>query len=149
MRSVILAFLSISIYGQDIKALFPTSGPKPIGPYSPGISLGDFVFVSGQGVGDGSGKRPADTRGQAIQCINNVRNILRLGQMDLANIFSLQVYLTDKSQEAIVDQDPVARLRRKPSDGTSTIEDDDGKKTKTDEDERPTLKRRPSDKEPN
>ena len=41
------------------------------------------------------------------------------------------------------------RLRRKPSDGTSTIEDDDGKKTKTDEDERPTLKRRPSDKEPN
>ena len=109
MRNVIRAFLSISIYGvsiygQDIKPLFSTTGPKPIGPYSPGISLGDFMFVSGQGVGDGSGKRPADTRGQAIQCINNVRNILRLGQMDLANIFSLQVYFTDKSQEPIVDQ---------------------------------------------
>ena len=109
MRSVILAFLSISIcgflvHGQEIKPLFPTSGPKPIGPYSPGIGLGDFVFVSGQGVSDGSGKRPADTRGQALQCMSNVRNILRLGQMDLANIFSLQVYLTDKAQEPIVDQ---------------------------------------------
>lgn len=104
MRTVLLAVLSISIYGQEIKALFPTTGPKPIGPYSPGIAVSDFVFVSGQGVGDGSGKRSADTRGQAIQCVNNVRNILRLGQMDLAHIFSLQVYLTDKSQEAIVDQ---------------------------------------------
>lgn len=45
-------------------------------------------------------------------------------------------------------QDPNRpRLRRKPGDGTSTVEDEDGKKTKTDEDERPTLKRRPSDKE--
>ncbi len=104
MRSVLFAVLSISMYGQDLKSLFPATGPKPVGPYSPGITAGDFIFVSGQGVGDGSGKRAQDTRGQAIQCVNNVRNILRLGQMDLANVFSLQVYLTDKSQEAIVDQ---------------------------------------------
>ncbi|HNB55286.1 MAG TPA: Rid family hydrolase [Anaerolineales bacterium] len=29
--------------------LFPTNAPKPIGPYSPGLRVGDFVFVSGQG----------------------------------------------------------------------------------------------------
>jgi 2-iminobutanoate/2-iminopropanoate deaminase len=104
MRSVLLAVLSISLFGQEVKQLAPSSGPKPVGPYSPGIAIGDFVFVSGQGVGDGSGKRPADTRGQAIQCINNVRNILRAGQLDLAHVFSLQVYLTDKAQEAIVEQ---------------------------------------------
>ncbi len=89
---------------NDVRALAPTSGPKPVGPYSPGIAAGDFVFVSGQGVGDGTGKRPADTRGQAVQCMNNVRNILRLGGMDLANIFSLQIYLTDKAQEPIMEQ---------------------------------------------
>jgi predicted Zn-dependent protease len=45
-------------------------------------------------------------------------------------------------------QDPNRpRLRRKPGDSTSTVEDEDGKKTKTDEDERPTLKRRPTEKE--
>lgn len=89
---------------QEVKALFPSTGPKPIGPYSPGIAWNDYVFVSGQGVADSSGKRPADTRGQAIQCINNVRNILKMGGLDLANITILQVYLTDKSQEAMVDQ---------------------------------------------
>jgi 2-iminobutanoate/2-iminopropanoate deaminase len=104
MRIALLAVLSISVFAQDIKPLFPTTGPKPVGPYSPGIAIGDYLFVSGQGVGDGTGKRPADTRGQAIQCMNNVRNILRLGQMDLANVFSLQVYLTDKSQEPIMEQ---------------------------------------------
>jgi 2-iminobutanoate/2-iminopropanoate deaminase len=36
--------------------------------------------------------------------MNNVRNILRVGGMDLANVFSLQVYLTDKGQEAMVQQ---------------------------------------------
>jgi len=104
MRIVLLAILSITVYGQEIKPLAPTSGPKPVGPYSPGIQFGDFLFVSGQGVGDGSGKRPTETRAQAIQCLNNVRNILRLGQMDVANIFSLQIYLTDKAQEPIIEQ---------------------------------------------
>lgn len=104
MRIVLLVLLSISVFGQEIKPLFPSSGPKPVGPYSPGLSFGDYVFVSGQGVGDGNGKRAADTRGQAIQCLNNVRNILKLGQLDIANITSMQIYLTDKAQEPIVDQ---------------------------------------------
>ena len=104
MRTALLAILSIALYAQEIKPLFPSSGPKPVGPYSPGLAFGDYVFVSGQGVSDGSGKRPADTRGQALQCLNNVRNVLRLGQLDVANITSLQIYLTDKSQEPIVEQ---------------------------------------------
>jgi 2-iminobutanoate/2-iminopropanoate deaminase len=107
MLRVLLLFGCVGLaFGQslDLKALAPTSGPKPVGPYSPGISAGDFVFVSGQGVGDGSGKRPTDTRAQAIQCMNNVRSILRLGQLDLANVFSLQIYLTDKAQEPIMEQ---------------------------------------------
>lgn len=105
MRTVLSALLiSVALFGQEIKPLFPSSGPKPVGPYSPGLAFGDYVFVSGQGVSDGSGKRPADTRGQAIQCLNNVRNILKLGQLDIANISSLQIYLTDKGQEAIVEQ---------------------------------------------
>ena len=105
MRIVLSALLfSLVVFGQEIKPLFPSSGPKPVGPYSPGIAFGDYVFVSGQGVNDASGKRPADTRGQAIQCVNNLRNVLKLGQLDIANITALQIYLTDKVQEAIVEQ---------------------------------------------
>jgi 2-iminobutanoate/2-iminopropanoate deaminase len=104
MRIALLAVLSFSVFAQEIKPLIPATGPKPVGPYSPGIAVGDFVFVSGQGVADGTGKRPADTRNQAIQCVNNVRAILRVGGMDLANVFSLQIYMTDKGQEAVIDQ---------------------------------------------
>jgi predicted Zn-dependent protease len=44
-------------------------------------------------------------------------------------------------------QDPNRpRLRKKPGDGTSSGEDEDGRKTKSDEDERPTLKKRTGDK---
>lgn len=106
LRGIAFVLACGVVFGQspDIKVLFPTNGPKPVGPYSPGLAVGDYVFVSGQGVGDGSGKRPTETRAQAVQCMNNVRNILKLGGMDLANIFSLQVYLTDKSQETVVTQ---------------------------------------------
>lgn len=101
---ILFLLLCTGLAAQEIKVLAPANGPKPIGPYSPGLGAGDYVFVSGQGVGDGTGKRAADTRGQAIQCLNNVRAILRVGQMDLANVFALQVYLTDKAQEAMVEQ---------------------------------------------
>ncbi len=54
------------------------------------------------------------------------------------------------SRRKLDPQDPNRpQLRRKPTNGTTTVEDEDGKKTKTDSDERPTLKRRPTDKEPN
>ncbi len=104
MRIALLAILSISLSAQEIRPLIPTSGPRPVGPYSPGLAYGDFAFVSGQGGGDGSGKRPTDPRSQTIQCLNNIRNILRLAGQDLANIFSLQIYLTDKAQEPIIEQ---------------------------------------------
>jgi 2-iminobutanoate/2-iminopropanoate deaminase len=91
-------------WGQEIKPLIPATGPRPVGPYTPGLSYGDFTFVSGQGVGDGSGRRPSDMRGQVIQCLNNIRNILRVSGLDLANIFSLQIYYTDKAQEAVIEQ---------------------------------------------
>jgi enamine deaminase RidA (YjgF/YER057c/UK114 family) len=96
---------SLDAQRLEVKALRPAAGPRPVGPYSMGIAAGDFVFVSGQGVGTGDGKgRPSDPRAQVINCLNNVRNILRMGQMDLANIFSLQIYYVDKAQEPIIEQ---------------------------------------------
>ena len=35
------------------KRLIAPPGPKPVGPYSPGIMAGDFLYVSGQGARDG------------------------------------------------------------------------------------------------
>ena len=54
MRFAALPFLCIVVIviglpaaGAETRVIAPP-GPKPIGPYSPGILAGDFLYVSGQ-----------------------------------------------------------------------------------------------------
>src|SRR5262252_1337059 len=42
-------------------------GPKPVGPYSPGIMAGDFLYVSGQGARDKDARLPDTVEGQVRQ----------------------------------------------------------------------------------
>jgi enamine deaminase RidA (YjgF/YER057c/UK114 family) len=51
-------------------------GPKPVGPYSPGILADDFLYVSGQGGRDAEGKLPATIEGQVRQTLQNVKVIV-------------------------------------------------------------------------
>ena len=51
------------------KRVIAPPGPKPVGPYSPGILAGDFLYVSGQGGRDAEGKLPATIEGQARQTL--------------------------------------------------------------------------------
>ena len=52
------------------RRLIAPPGPKPVGPYSPGIVAGDFLYVSGQGARDREGKLPATADGQIRQRVN-------------------------------------------------------------------------------
>jgi reactive intermediate/imine deaminase len=69
---------------------------KPHGrPYSSAIQVGDTVYVSGQGSQDVGGKQPEGFPAQVRQCLQNIRNILQGGGMDLENVVWMHVYLTD------------------------------------------------------
>ena len=47
------------------KVIEVAKGPKPVGPYSPAVRVGDFVYVSGQGgVDPSSGKFGGDVKAQ-------------------------------------------------------------------------------------
>src|SRR6188508_776307 len=46
-------------------------GPKPVGPYSPGIVAGDFLYVSGQGARDRDGRLPDAVDAQVKQTLEN------------------------------------------------------------------------------
>ena len=76
--------------GAEKRAIAP-AGVKPIGPYSPGILAGDFLYVSGQGGRDAAGTLPGTIEGQARQALQNVN-----GQ-----IFAIFV-ITDAVAEAAV-----------------------------------------------
>jgi reactive intermediate/imine deaminase len=69
---------------------------KPHGrPYSSAIRVGDTLYVSGQGSQKPDGTLPGSFDERVRQCLENIRAILRGGGMDLQNLVSLHVYLTD------------------------------------------------------
>lgn len=71
--------------------------PKPVGPYSPGVTLDRLVFVSGQGATDPSTGRieSDDVERQTEQCLRNVQTILQAAGSDLAHVIRCGVFLID------------------------------------------------------
>jgi 2-iminobutanoate/2-iminopropanoate deaminase len=73
------------------------TAPRAIGPYSQGIGLGDWVFVSGQipldpATGELVGGSFAD---HAARVLGNLDGILRAAGSDRSQVVKVTVYLTD------------------------------------------------------
>ena len=71
--------------------------PSPVGPYVPGIRVGNLIFVSGQ-----SGRNPAtsqlagpDVESQTEQCLRNVAAILEAAGSSLRHVVRCGVFLVD------------------------------------------------------
>jgi len=74
--------------------------PRPVGPYSPGMSLDRLIFVSGQGATDpatGALIGP-DVESQTEQCLKNVAAILEAGGSSLQHVLRCGVFLIDISE---------------------------------------------------
>jgi reactive intermediate/imine deaminase len=80
--------------GAEKRAVAPP-GVKPIGPYSPGILAGDFLYVSGQGGRDADGKLPGTIEGQTRQTLQNVKSIVEAAGLTMEHVVYCQVYLDD------------------------------------------------------
>ena len=79
------------------KRLIAPPGPKPVGPYSPGIVAGNFLYVSGQGARDRDGKLPDSVEGQVRQTLDNVKGIVEAAGLSMQHVVYCQVYLHDIS----------------------------------------------------
>jgi enamine deaminase RidA (YjgF/YER057c/UK114 family) len=89
--------------GAEKRAIAP-AGVKPIGPYSPGILAGDFLYVSGQGGRDAEGKLPATIEGQARQTLQNVKSIVEAAGLTMEHVVYCQVYLDDMAHHDVMDR---------------------------------------------
>ena len=89
---VAVAFLSAQ---STAKRVIAPPGPKPVGPYSPGIFAGDFLYVSGQGARDKEGKLPDTVEGQVRQTLENVKGIVEAAGLSMEHVVYSQVYLHD------------------------------------------------------
>jgi 2-iminobutanoate/2-iminopropanoate deaminase len=83
-------------------SLTPVSSPTlpaPVGPYSPGMVVGNLVFVSGQ-----AGRHPQtrelapDVEGQTEQALRNIAAILEAAGSSLSHVVRCGVFLVDMGE---------------------------------------------------
>src|SRR5438128_1212851 len=90
--------------GNERRRAIAPAGIKPVGPYSPGILAGDFLYVSGQGGRDADGKLPGTIEGQVRQTLQNVKAIVEAAGWTLEHVIYSQVYLTDMAHHDAMDR---------------------------------------------
>ncbi len=73
------------------------SGAAPVGPYSQGLRVGDFIFVSGQGPLDpDTGKIVGETiEEQTTRVLDNIKAILAAGGATMADVVKANAHLSD------------------------------------------------------
>jgi reactive intermediate/imine deaminase len=90
-----LVFVPLSASSQEVKAIAPASSPAPVGPYSPGINTGDYLYVAGQGAETPDGKMPATFEAQVRQTLENVKTVVQAAGLTMEHVVYTQVYLED------------------------------------------------------
>ncbi len=81
-----------------MKALFTENAPKPVGPYSQGVVVGGFLFLSGQiGIDPQTGRLKEGFAEQVRQVFENIEAILQAGGVGKESIVRVVVYLKDIS----------------------------------------------------
>lgn len=74
-------------------------GPKPVGPYSPAILAGDFLFISGQIPLKKNGELVVDDfEAEVRQVFYNIECLLLEAKLTWKNLVKVKVFTTDLSR---------------------------------------------------
>ena len=82
---------------MNCKVVETDRAPAAIGPYSQGISMDPWLFVSGQlGIQPETGELvDHDFSAQARQALENLKQVVLAGGSNLDNVIAVDVFLTD------------------------------------------------------
>jgi 2-iminobutanoate/2-iminopropanoate deaminase len=105
---------SIPVFGEMVEiyanattgkkeAIYP-AGVYRMGPWSPAVRAGDFVFVSGLTGRHHDGRLAPDVRIQTRQAVENVRTCLEAAGSSLEKVVRTLVFLADIQDLAVVDE---------------------------------------------
>lgn len=89
-----------------IERITPPGVPKPLGPYSPAVRAGDFIYVSGQGPVDPATDQLSfgDIRHETRLVLTNIRRILEGCGASMADVAKCSVYLADGREFAAMNE---------------------------------------------
>lgn len=88
------------------RVVSPSIGARPIGPYSPAIQIGDFLFTSGQiGLDPQTGKlTPGGIEAETRQALTNLKVLVEAGGSTLDKVVKTTLFLTDIADFATVNK---------------------------------------------
>ena len=91
---------------MECKVIQTDQAPAAIGPYSQGIAVAPWLFVSGQlGIKPETGELvSSDFAPQARQSLENLRQIVLAAGCDLSNVTAVDVFITDMGNFAEFNQ---------------------------------------------
>jgi 2-iminobutanoate/2-iminopropanoate deaminase len=86
-------------------AVNPATGAPAIGPYSPALRAGQFLFLSGQIPLTAAGTVvEGGIREQTTQVLENMRSLLEAGGADFTSVVKTTIYLADLTDFAVVNE---------------------------------------------
>ncbi len=85
---------------MEKRSVFPQGGPPAVGPYSPAVVAGGFVFVSGQIPQDPiTGELVTESfEAQCVRVFENLKIVLEASGASLESVVKVTVFLSDLSQ---------------------------------------------------
>ena len=84
--------------------IFPKGAPPPIAPYSPGMKVGNTVYVSGTVSMDADGNVVGvdDITAQTEKTIQNIKDVLEAAGAGLEDVVMVKIFLTDFKQVEVI-----------------------------------------------
>jgi len=105
-----------------VKTHSAADAAAPVGPYSPAVEAGGFVFCSGQIPLDAAGQLAGFTApDQARQSLDNLRSLLAAAGLDTSAVVKTTIFLTDMADFAAVN-DVYAGYFAEPYPARSTVQ---------------------------
>src|SRR5688572_11552288 len=116
-RIVVTGIAAVALAAAAERKVISPPSATVVGPYTPGIIAGDFLYVSGQGARNAQGKFAESTQDQVSDCLKNLQSIIEAAGLTMQHVVYMQVYVNDPAKFADVDpvwqkffpKDPPAR----------------------------------------
>ncbi len=105
------------------KSISSEKAPKPVGPYSPAVIAGEFVWTSGQlGIDPATGELvPGGIEAETEQVLKNLAAVLEAAGSGLDRVVKTLIFITDMNQFARVNA-VYARYFQEPYPARSTVQ---------------------------
>ena len=102
----------VAVHGEK-KYVYPEGAKPGKAPFSPGVLVGDRLFLSGQaGVIPGTIKLvQGDVKVHVNQTLKNIESVLKAADMDFSNVVSTEVFMTSGDYFGPMSEAYVARVR--------------------------------------